>query len=147
MIYKKISENKAYRYVNRQLAQINTIIKYHGKADIESSVRIINALKKRAQERIDNGADEASVNKWLDEMIGCFKEQGFTYEEISNYWRDKVNKLKADAEKQLMQKALFLQKLSMEEQNKNPQKSIAIYKDYVKYIEAVAYISENINYN
>ena len=122
MIYKKISENKAYRYVNRQLAQINTIIKYHGKADIESSVRIINALKKRAQERIDNGADEASVNKWLDEMIGCFKEQGFTYEEISNYWRDKVNKLKADAEEQLMNKALFLQALSMEEQDKKSTK-------------------------
>ena len=35
----------------------------------------------------------------------------------------------------------------MEEQNKNPQKSIAISKDYVKYMEAVAYIAENINYN
>ena len=80
-------------------------------------------------------------------MISCFKEQGFTYEEISNYWRDKVNKLKADAEEQLMKKALFLQKLSMEEQDKNPQKSIAISKDYVKYMEAVAYIAENINYN
>ena len=147
MTLKEISENKIYRYVWKQLSEILTINTYHGKEDVQRSVRIINALKKRAQERIENGADEASVNEWLDEMIGCFKEQGFTYEEISNYWRDKVNKLKADAEKQLMQKALFLQKLSMEEQNKNPQKSIAIYKDYVKYMEAIAYISENINYN
>ena len=147
MTFKEMYENKIYRSVSRQLAQIDDIIKYHGKVDIERSVCIINALKKRAQERIDNGDDKASVNKWLDEMIDCFKEQGFTYEEIFNYWRDKVNKLKADAEKQLMQKALFLQKLSMEEQNKNPQKSIAISKDYVKYMEAIAYISENINYN
>ena len=147
MIYKKLVKNKVYRYITRQLTQIDTIIKYHGKADIQRSVRIINALKNRAQERIDNGADEASVNEWLDRMISGFKEQGFTYKEIFNYWRDKVNKLKADAEKQLMKKALFLQKLSMEEQDKNPQKSIAISKDYVKYMEAVAYIEENINYN
>lgn len=101
----------------------------------------------RAQELIDNGSDETSVNEWLDEMISCFKEEGFTYEEISNYCRNKVNKLKADAEEQLMKKALFLQSLSMEEQNKNPQKSIAISKDCIKYMEAVAYIAENINYN
>lgn len=147
MTLKEIHENKIFRYVWKQLSEILTINTYHGKEDVQRSVRIINALKKRAQERIDNGADESSVNKWLDEMISCFKEQGFTYKEISNYWRDKVNKLKADAEKQLMKKALFLQKLSMEEQNKNPQKSIAISKDYLKYMEAVAYIAENINYN
>ena len=147
MTLKEIHENKIFRYVWKQLSEILTINTYHGKEDVQRSVRIINALKKRAQERIDNGADESSVNKWLDEMISCFKEQGFTYEEISNYWRDKVNKLKADAEKQLMKKALFLQKLSMKEQNKNPKKSIAISKDYLKYMEGVAYIAENINYN
>ena len=77
------SENKAFRYIRKQLAQINDINMYHGKDDIEHSVSIINSLKKCAKELIDNGANETSVNKWLDEMLDCFKEQGFTYEEIA----------------------------------------------------------------
>ena len=139
------SENKAFRYIRKQLAQINDINMYHGKDDIEHSVSIINSLKKCAKELIDNGANETSVNKWLDEMLDCFKEQGFTYEEITKYWRTKFNEIKADAQKALMTKALFLQKLSMEE--KDPAKSLSISKDCTNLLEAVLYLFDKINYN
>lgn len=148
MTYKEIRENKFFRFIGKQLSEIITINTYHGKDDVERSVRMINDIKKQADECIANGQDETSVNIWLEDMIGCFKvsEGGYTYDEISDHWRDKVNKLKSDAEKQLMQKALLLQKLSIKELDKNPQKSIAISKDCIKYIEATIYIAENINY-
>ena len=144
MIMINNSENKAFRYISKQLAQINDINTYHGKDNIERSVSSINSLKKCAQELIDNGANETSVNKWLDEMLDCFKE-GFTYEEITKYWRTKFNEVKADAQKALMTRALFLQKLSMEE--KDTAKSLSISKDCTYLLKAVVYLSDNINYN
>lgn len=145
MTTKDIRSNKIFRSVWNQLSQIIEINTYHGRDDVERSVRIINALKKRAQERIDNGADETSVNAWLDEMIGCFKEEGYTYEEISNYWRNKVNQLKSEINETLMRKALFLQKMSIEE--KDSERSRSISNDSKKYLETANYIAENINYN
>lgn len=78
-------------------------------------------------------------------MLDCFREEGLTYEEITKYWRTKFNEVKADAQKALMTKALFLQKLSMEE--KDPVKSLSISKDCTNLLEAVVYLSNNINYN
>lgn len=146
MTAKEIRENKVYRSVLSQLAQIAQINTYHGRTDVERSVRIINAMKKRAEERIATGRNADEVNEWLENTICCFKssEGGYTYEEISGHWRDIVNQLKTDAQEKLMKKALLLQKLSMKE--KDPEKSLSISKDCTKYMEAVIYIAENIKY-
>lgn len=143
---KEIQKDKIYRSVASQLSQIGEINAYHNKIYVERSVRIINGLKKRAEDRIAGGTDEAEVNKWLEKRIERFKvdEGGCTFEEISGYWREKVRTLKAEAIDYLMKKSLILQKLSTEE--KDPEKSLAISKDCTKYMEAANYINENINY-
>ena len=146
MNYKEIREDKIFRYVWKQLSEILTINKYHGREDVQRSVKIINAVKEFAQRRRCAGIPEAKVNEWLDEELGCFKNKGYTYDEISSYYRNKVNELKKSASEALMQKALKLQMMSMEELDKNPKKSIAISKDCTKYMEAIIYIADNFNY-
>lgn len=144
MNIQEMKKNKAYRSVIIQLMKINEINCYHGVNSVKNSVKIINAIKEMASRLIADGANEDAVNAWADGMIGCYKIYGYTYDEIYHYWQEKVNQLKEEVLEILKAKVLFLRKMLKQECNFKT--SQGILKDCKKYMDAINYISENVNY-